>query len=344
MLCANRDPSALRRLHVEEATRPIVDDCECSVGALAHAAAIVTPWDALTGTSRQPHRRAPQLFLVMLVRNRRVGVGPAHVRRVSVRAGSGTERRIVKTITAASRRRSLAPSQGVKAAAQSAVFRDVTAAILVWARRGRCCTAKKCCAGDRRGARSQKLFHVLSPGFVCGLEGPRETRPSRPPFELVEGCEERLAGHHVDVGTGWSTVQSPPAIETMPCGSTASTPEVVAAEGLTRIMLPARNRRDYDDIPAGAREKLEFCVARTRRRRKSLSRGRGSSSGCAGSRCRDADRAVRGGRAVRAATTWAARPNPCVVIGPSRIRLFDRGSGVLLTRVGMRSREFFAGL
>lgn len=32
----------------------------------------------------------------------------------------------------------------------------------------------------------------------------------------------------------------------------------VTAAGLTRVMLPARNRRDYDDIPAGAREKLEF--------------------------------------------------------------------------------------
>jgi ATP-dependent Lon protease len=30
------------------------------------------------------------------------------------------------------------------------------------------------------------------------------------------------------------------------------------AAGLTRVMLPARNRCDYDDIPAGAREKLEF--------------------------------------------------------------------------------------
>ena len=28
---------------------------------------------------------------------------------------------------------------------------------------------------------------------------PRETRPSRPAVELVEGCEERLAGNHVDV-------------------------------------------------------------------------------------------------------------------------------------------------
>ncbi len=34
---------------------------------------------------------------------------------------------------------------------------------------------------------------------VCGLEGPHETRPSRPAVELVERCEERLAGNDVDV-------------------------------------------------------------------------------------------------------------------------------------------------
>ena len=28
--------------------------------------------------------------------------------------------------------------------------------------------------------------------------------------------------------------------------------------GLTRVMLPARNRRDFDEIPLGARDKLEF--------------------------------------------------------------------------------------
>jgi ATP-dependent Lon protease len=31
-----------------------------------------------------------------------------------------------------------------------------------------------------------------------------------------------------------------------------------AAAGLTRVMLPARNRRDYEDIPEDARNKLEF--------------------------------------------------------------------------------------
>jgi ATP-dependent Lon protease len=31
-----------------------------------------------------------------------------------------------------------------------------------------------------------------------------------------------------------------------------------AAAGLKRVMLPARNRRDYDDIPEEVRQQLEF--------------------------------------------------------------------------------------
>jgi len=31
-----------------------------------------------------------------------------------------------------------------------------------------------------------------------------------------------------------------------------------AAAGLSRVMLPARNRRDFDDIPTEARNSLEF--------------------------------------------------------------------------------------
>ena len=36
--------------------------------------------------------------------------------------------------------------------------------------------------------------------------------------------------------------------------------KVIAADraGLTRVMLPARNRRDHDDIPADVRERLQF--------------------------------------------------------------------------------------
>jgi ATP-dependent Lon protease len=41
--------------------------------------------------------------------------------------------------------------------------------------------------------------------------------------------------------------------------------KVLAAEaaGLSRVMLPARNRRDFDDIPEETRQKLEFIWLET---------------------------------------------------------------------------------
>ncbi|TAI65492.1 endopeptidase La [Bradyrhizobium sp. Leo170] len=44
----------------------------------------------------------------------------------------------------------------------------------------------------------------------------------------------------------------------LPVGGIKEKVVVAAAAGLTRVMLPARNRRDFDDIPQGARDKLEF--------------------------------------------------------------------------------------
>ncbi|MBR0693958.1 endopeptidase La [Bradyrhizobium lablabi] len=44
----------------------------------------------------------------------------------------------------------------------------------------------------------------------------------------------------------------------LPVGGIKEKVVAAAAAGLTRVMLPARNRRDYDDIPQGARERLEF--------------------------------------------------------------------------------------
>jgi ATP-dependent Lon protease len=44
----------------------------------------------------------------------------------------------------------------------------------------------------------------------------------------------------------------------LPVGGIKEKVVAAAAAGLTRVMLPARNRRDFDDIPAGARNKLEF--------------------------------------------------------------------------------------
>jgi ATP-dependent Lon protease len=44
----------------------------------------------------------------------------------------------------------------------------------------------------------------------------------------------------------------------LPVGGIKEKVVAAAAAGLKRVMLPARNRRDFDDIPTGAREQLEF--------------------------------------------------------------------------------------
>jgi ATP-dependent Lon protease len=44
----------------------------------------------------------------------------------------------------------------------------------------------------------------------------------------------------------------------LPVGGIKEKVVAAAAAGLTRVMLPARNKRDFDDIPKGAQEKLEF--------------------------------------------------------------------------------------
>jgi ATP-dependent Lon protease len=44
----------------------------------------------------------------------------------------------------------------------------------------------------------------------------------------------------------------------LPVGGIKEKVVAAAAAGLTRVMLPARNRRDFDDIPKSARDKLSF--------------------------------------------------------------------------------------
>jgi ATP-dependent Lon protease len=44
----------------------------------------------------------------------------------------------------------------------------------------------------------------------------------------------------------------------LPVGGIKEKVVAAAAAGLTRVMLPARNRRDFDEIPLSARNKLEF--------------------------------------------------------------------------------------
>jgi ATP-dependent Lon protease len=49
----------------------------------------------------------------------------------------------------------------------------------------------------------------------------------------------------------------------LPVGGIKEKVVAAAAAGLSRVMLPARNRRDFDDIPAQARERLEFVWLET---------------------------------------------------------------------------------
>jgi ATP-dependent Lon protease len=44
----------------------------------------------------------------------------------------------------------------------------------------------------------------------------------------------------------------------LPVGGIKEKVVAAAAAGLTRVMLPARNRRDFNEIPQGARDRLEF--------------------------------------------------------------------------------------
>jgi ATP-dependent Lon protease len=44
----------------------------------------------------------------------------------------------------------------------------------------------------------------------------------------------------------------------LPVGGIKEKIVAAAAAGITRVMLPARNRRDYDDIPQDARDRLQF--------------------------------------------------------------------------------------
>ena len=49
----------------------------------------------------------------------------------------------------------------------------------------------------------------------------------------------------------------------LPVGGIKEKVVAAAAAGMTRVMLPARNRRDYDDIPRQARDRLEFVWLET---------------------------------------------------------------------------------
>jgi hypothetical protein len=82
--------------------------------------------------------------------------------------------------------------------------------------------------------------------------------------------------------------------------------------GLDARMLPARNRRDYDDIPAGARKKLEFVWLE--RVDDAIAAALEVGVTPLAPRADVATQTVQSAVAAR----YARCPNPRVVIGPSR--------------------------
>jgi ATP-dependent Lon protease len=44
----------------------------------------------------------------------------------------------------------------------------------------------------------------------------------------------------------------------LPVGGIKEKTVAAAAAGITRVLLPARNRRDFEEIPEDARNRLEF--------------------------------------------------------------------------------------
>ena len=49
----------------------------------------------------------------------------------------------------------------------------------------------------------------------------------------------------------------------LPVGGIKEKVVAAARAGLTRVLLPARNRRDFEDIPEDARRRLEFVWLET---------------------------------------------------------------------------------
>ena len=126
----------------------------------------------------------------------------------------------------------------------------------------------------------------------------------------------------------------------LPVGGIKEKVVAAAAAGLTRVMLPARNRRDYDDIPAGARDKLEFVwLERVDDAIAAVLEGVATPAtptlGVATGRS-----PPRWPRGTRSDGTTLTGRHSCVVIGPSRTRLCDRGSELPIEA----RRHEFAGI
>src|SRR5258707_1370995 len=94
-------------------------------------------------------------------------------------------------------------------------------------------------------------IHVHVPAGAIPKDGPSAG------VAMFMALASLLTGHAVRSDTAMTGEISLRGL-VLPVGGIKEKVLAAAAAGLTRVMLPARNRRDFDEIPQGARDKLQF--------------------------------------------------------------------------------------
>jgi ATP-dependent Lon protease len=98
---------------------------------------------------------------------------------------------------------------------------------------------------------SQSDIHVHVPAGATPKDGPSAG------VAMVMALASLLTGRTVRSDTAMTGEISLRGL-VLPVGGIKEKVVAAARSGLTRVMLPARNRRDFDDIPKDARDRLEF--------------------------------------------------------------------------------------
>jgi ATP-dependent Lon protease len=94
-------------------------------------------------------------------------------------------------------------------------------------------------------------IHIHVPAGATPKDGPSAG------VAMYTALVSLLTGRHVRSDTAMTGEISLRGL-VLPVGGIKEKVVAAAGAGITRVMLPARNRRDYDDIPEDARNRLEF--------------------------------------------------------------------------------------
>src|SRR5262249_15256166 len=94
-------------------------------------------------------------------------------------------------------------------------------------------------------------IHVHVPARATPKDGPR------PAVAMFMALSSRLPGGVIRSAAAMTGEISLRGL-VLPVGGIKEKVVAAAGAGITRVMLPARNKRDYDDIPEEVRKTLEF--------------------------------------------------------------------------------------